>query len=239
MCGRFTLVRLSDFLDRFPWVLPPTAVPAGAGDGRYNIAPTQPVAVVMGGDAPRVEFVKWGLIPSWARDATGGGKMINARAETLAERPAFRKLLASRRCLVPVDGFYEWKPADPGGGAKTPYHVRLKTGRPFALAGLWDAWRDPATGGTTTTCTIITAESNAVVAALHNRMAVVVAPDRCRQWVSGGPLSPGELAAVLSPYPAEEMEAYPVSTAVNHPRLDGPDLIRPVAPPVVEQPSLF
>ena len=246
MCGRFTLVRLSDFLDEFPWILPPLTVPAGAGDGRYNIAPTQPVAAVLAGAEPRVQFVQWGLVPSWASDATGGGKMINARAETLAEKPSFRRLVASHRCLVPADGFYEWKPPAHGRrGAKTPYYVRLRSGQPFALAGLWDRWRDPATGGELTTCTIITTEPNATIAALHNRMAVIVRPADYRAWLSGKALPPDRLSAVLSPYADEAMEAFPVSTAVNRPAADGPSLTDPVAAPVAApegvdaQPSLF
>ena len=240
MCGRFTLVRLGDFLDDFPWVLPPADVPAGGGDGRYNIAPTQPIAAVFGTPpGPHVEFVKWGLVPSWARDATGGGKLINARAETLAERPAFRKLVATRRCLVPADGFYEWKPAETAKGFKQPYYVRLASGRPFALAGLWDVWHDRDAGTRLTTCTIITAEPNAVVAALHNRMAVIVRPDDYRRWLDPGPLASDTLAGILRPYPAEAMTAVPVSTAVNNVRADGPDLTRPAGPPAVAQPTLF
>ncbi len=240
MCGRFTLVRLSDFLDEFPWILPPPAVPDGAGDGRYNIAPTQPVAAVLGdGGGLHVEYLKWGLVPSWAKDATGGGKMINARAETLAERPAFRKLVATRRCLVPADGFYEWKPAERPKGPKTPYLVRLKTGRPFALAGLWDVWHDRATGQSLKTCTIITAEPNAVVAALHNRMAVIVRPDDYRRWLAPGPLPPDALEAVLKPYPAEAMGTHVVSTAVNHVGSQGVALTRPAEPPVAAEPTLF
>ena len=246
MCGRFTLVRLADFLDEFPWILPPIAVPDGGGDGRYNIAPTQPVAAVLGADGggpgdPRIEFLKWGLVPSWATDPAVGSKMINARAETLGERPAFKRLVGSRRCLIPADGFYEWHAAHPRGG-KTAYFVRLKSGRPFALAGLWDTWRDRNTGHDLKTCTIITAEPNAVVAALHTRMAVIVKPDDYRQWLGGGPLSAEQLSAVLSPFPAEAMEAYPVSPAVNNVRADGPHLTLaagPAPPRVVEQLSLF
>ena len=218
MCGRFTLVRLSDFLDEFPWILPPIGpAPVGAGDGRYNIAPTQPVAAVMAASPqqpqPRVEYVQWGLVPSWATDPAVGSKMINARAETLAERPAFRKLLAAQRCLVPADGFYEWQAGGQGKsqGKKTPHYVRLHSGKPFALAGLWDCWRDPSTRQELITCTIITTEPNATIATLHSRMAVVVRPTDYRAWLSGQPLSAGQLAGICSPYVEAAMEAYAVS----------------------------
>ena len=233
MCGRFALKLLSNFLDDFPWILPPTNVPTGGGDGRYNIAPTQPVAAVLGGaEPPHVEFVRWGLVPSWAKDPSVGNRMINARAETLHERPAFKRLVASRRCLVPADGFYEWKTV---GKTKTPYYVRLRSGRPFALAGLWDQWVDPDTGSPLKTCTIITAEPNELVAALHTRMAVIVRPDDYRRWLRSDPLSPDDLATMLTPSPAESMEAYPVAPAVNSPRSAGAAL----AERVELQPSLF
>ena len=243
MCGRFTLVRLSDFLDEFPWILPPIGpVPAGAGDGRYNIAPTQPVAAVMAGPQPRVEYVQWGLVPSWATDPAVGSKMINARAETLAERPAFRKLVAAQRCLVPADGFYEWQAAP---GKKTPHYVRLQSGKPFALAGLWDRWRDPSTRQELITCTIITTEPNTTIATLHSRMAVVVRPTDYRAWLSGQPLPAEQLAGICSPYVEAAMEAYAVSPAVNRPAAEGPSLIEPApvepdaAPPAVAQLTLF
>jgi putative SOS response-associated peptidase YedK len=240
MCGRFTLIRLADFLDEFPWILPPVEVPPAAGDHRYNIAPTQPVAAVIGGTSPHVEFVQWGLVPSWAKDAGGGGKLINARAETLAERPAFRRLLAGRRCLVPADGFYEWKPE--GRGRKTPYYLRLRSGRPFALAGLWDVWRDPSTGRSLTSCTIITGEPNATVAALHHRMAVILRADDYRRWLSPDALSDADRSELFAPYPAEAMEAHPVSSAVNSARSGGPGLVERAEPstaPIDPQPLLF
>ena len=235
MCGRFTLVRLADFLGEFPWILPPLFVPAGGGDGRYNIAPTQPVAAVMAGPQPRAEFVQWGLVPSWANDPTGGGKMINARAETLAERPAYGRLVARQRCLIPADGFYEWRT---DGRRKTPHYVRLRSGRPFALAGLWDQWHDPGSGQVLKTCTIITTEPNGLIATLHTRMAVMVRPADVQPWLSAAPLPPDRLAAVLSPYPAGEMEAFPVGPAVSNVRSDGPGLIEP-APAAVDEPLLF
>lgn len=231
---------LDGFLRDHPWILPPTEVPEGAGNERYNIAPTQPVAAVLGDDdgSAHVEYLKWGLIPSWADDPAIGNKMINARAETLGERAAFRRLLAGQRCLVVADGFYEWrKPA--AGRAKTPFFVRMRSGRPFALAGLWDRWRDPATRRPVGTCTIITGEPNALVAELHHRMAVIVRPGDYQRWLSRGPLSPEAMAAFAQPYPADEMEAYPVSPAVNSPAAQGEQLTRRAAERPPAQPSLF
>jgi putative SOS response-associated peptidase YedK len=240
MCGRFALKMLDGFLLEHPWILPPAVVPGGAGDPRYNIAPSQPVAAVIGGEGAKgdahVEYVKWGLVPSWATDPAVGNKMINARAETLAERPAFRRLLAGRRCLVVADGFYEWKKV---GRGKVPYYVRLRSGKPFAMAGLWDQWRDPDTGEAVKTCTIITAEPNELVAGLHHRMAVIVRPTAYRRWLGAGTLSTEESAAVFRPYGAEEMEAWPVSAAVNHVGAQGVELTQRVEVPAAESQGML
>jgi putative SOS response-associated peptidase YedK len=239
MCGRYALKMLDGFLRDHPWILPPIEVPEGCGDHRYNIAPTQRVAAVLGDEddgSAHVEFVKWGLVPAWADDPAVGNKMINARAETLAERPAFRGLLGSRRCLVVADGFYEWKTQ---GKGKQPYFVRLRSGEPFALAGLWDAWRDRPSGQLIKTCTIITGEPNELLATMHHRMAVIVKPEMCRRWVGKGALTADELAAVFRPYPAEAMEAWPVSTAVNRATAEGATLVEPVTVAAEGQGTLF
>ncbi len=241
MCGRFALKMLDGFLREHPWILPPTVIPDGAGGGRFNIAPTQAVAAVIGGEGAggdaHVEYVKWGLVPAWATDPAVGNKMINARAETLGERAAYRNLLGSRRCLVIADGFYEWKKE--GHGGKTPYYVRLRSGEPFALAGLWDAWRDPSTGDRMKSCTIITGEPNELVAGMHHRMAVIVRPELYRRWVGNEPLPAAALAAVFARYPAGEMEAYPVSTAVNRAGAQGEQLTRRAQPTPAAQGMLF
>lgn len=235
MCGRYTWVNLHQFTDALSWITPPADVPPP----RYNVAPMQDVPVVVGTDPGRVEPMRWGLVPSWATDPAVGNKMINARAETLADRPAFRgPLQAGRRCLVPVDGFYEWSKA---AGHRTPYRVRLASRQPFALAGLWDEWRDPA-GGVLRTCTIVTTEPNDVVRPLHSRMAVVLRPEFYRRWLARCPLPPAEVGRMLAPYPADEMEAYPVSAAVGDVRVDRPELIDEVvieSPPAEPQLSLF
>ena len=154
MCGRYTLINLAALTQAFPWIVgePPEQPP------RYNIAPTQPVLVVANNHADRFEHFHWGLIPSWAKDPSIGNRMINARAETLAEKPAFRTALRRRRCLVPADGFYEWK-KDAGGKTKTPMWITMKSGGVFAFAGLWDAWHAPD-GSVVPSCTLITTEPN-------------------------------------------------------------------------------
>ncbi|MGH7176207.1 MAG: SOS response-associated peptidase [Tepidisphaeraceae bacterium] len=223
MCGRYTLIKLSDFTDMFPWIRGPEE-PVGA---RYNIAPTQSVAIVPNDGKNQVEFAHWGLIPSWAKDASIGNRTINARAETLADKPMFRKLIRARRCLVPADGFYEWKKnADQ---TKTPMYIRLKSARPFAFAGLWDSWRDPE-GKRIPSCTIITTEPNALVKSIHNRMPVILPEQACRRWIDPADHDAGDLSGLLCPYDADEMEAYAVSREVNRPGNESTRLIERAEP---------
>ena len=151
MCGRYKLVRLAEFTKLYPWIFPPDHAELPP---RYNVAPAQAVAVVPNLPQPKIDFFHWGLVPSWAKDAKVGNRMINARAESLAEKPSFRTPLRRRRCLVLADGFYEWK-RGPDGKTKTPMLVRMKDGRPFAFAGLWETWRD-AEASTIPSCTIVT-----------------------------------------------------------------------------------
>lgn len=221
MCGRYTLIRLADFTDMFPWIRPPAADPPA----RFNIAPTQDVAVVANTPAPAVEFFRWGLVPSWAKDPSIGSRMINARAESIAEKPAYRAALKRRRCLVPTSGFYEWR-ASPGGKGKTPMFIRMKDGKPFAFAGLWEVWHDPG-GSTLKTCTVITSTPNEMVAEIHDRMAVILKPEDYKRWIKPGEVEPDELLDLLNPYPAGLMEAFPVSRAVNSPANEGAELVRP------------
>jgi putative SOS response-associated peptidase YedK len=225
MCGRYTLIRLNDILERFPWMerAPDTLVP------RYNVAPTQPLLAIANDHPDRFDQLTWGLVPFWAKDPSIGNKMINARAETLAEKPPFRNLLKRRRCLVIADGFYEWKP-DPGGGrkgAKTPIYVRMKDGKPFAFAGLWDTWRGPD-GSKMRTCTIITTAPNELMREIHDRMPVIVPPEKYQQWLDPNEREAGELEEMLKPYPAREMEIHPVSTLVNSPKNELPECVEPV-----------
>ncbi len=224
MCGRFTLVRIEDFLRELQWVLPLE----GGLLPRYNIAPSQPIAAIVNRPEPHVAMLQWGLIPAWAKDPAIGNRLINARAESLAEKPAFRGALRHHRCLIPADGFYEWKKG--GSGARIPHLLRLKSRKVFALAGLWDMWQSPD-GSELCTCTIITTRPNALAASIHDRMPLIVRPADYRRWVSPGEQSAGALADIFEPYPAEEMEAVPVSRLVNSPANDTPECAAPIEMP--------
>jgi putative SOS response-associated peptidase YedK len=217
MCGRFTLtvdpadLQMQLDLKEVPAQLQP----------RYNIAPTQPVAVVTSPTDRRVEIFQWGLIPSWSKDPSMASRMINARAETIHEKPAYRGPFARRRCLILADGFYEWKQLEKG---KQPHYIRLASGEPFAFAGLWDHWTSPE-GDERSTCTIITCEPNELMAQLHNRMPVILDKGMMWEWLDPA-ATPIGLRALLVPY-AKPMTAYPVSRAVNKPDNDGPDCVKP------------
>ncbi len=221
MCGRYTLhVKVSDLQRLLGSVELPDDL-----EQRYNIAPTQPVAVVPNDGAQRLDFFRWGLIPFWAKDLSIGAKLINARAETVAEKPSFRAAFKRRRCLVPADGFYEWrKEAD--GKTKTPVHLRLKSGEPFAFAGLWESWENPD-GSELRSCTIITTTPNELVAKVHGRMPVILPRDCHAQWLAEGDTDTSALRSRLAPYPADEMEAFEVSRLVGSPRNDSPACLEP------------
>jgi putative SOS response-associated peptidase YedK len=193
---------------------------------RHNVAPTQPVAVVTNADERKAEWMRWGLIPFWAKDPTIGSRLINARSETVSEKPAFKYAFAKRRCLVLADGFYEWKKGAGSKGRSQPYFFKREDGRPFAFAGLWEFWRSPD-GGDVRTCTIITCEANGLVKPVHERMPVMLSGDKMWAWLSGD--QPEALLGLLTPYPPEKMAAYPVSTLVNRTEIDTPDLVLPVA----------
>lgn len=216
MCGRYTLtVDIKTVAETFG--VPPTLDTSP----RYNVAPTQEVVSVMRNGSAHLALLRWGLIPSWAKDEAIGSKMINARAETLAEKPSFKRLLRTRRCLVPADGFYEWKKERSG---KIPMYITLKDGGPFAFAGLWDLWRDPD-GRQIRTCTLITTEPNAVVAPIHDRMPVILQPEARDMWLDNAIQDEHALLPLLSPYPAEAMTARAVSRLVNNPKSEGAELI--------------
>jgi len=222
MCGRFTLaIDPKDLMDMLPGITVPDDLTP-----RYNIAPTQEVAVVANNDQNRVEFFRWGLIPFWAKDPAIGNRMINARAETLAEKPSFRNAYRRRRCLILADGFYEWR-KEPGRRTKTPMYIRLKSDEPFAFAGLWEVWR-PTEDETVPSCTIITTTPNSLLKDIHNRMPVILPREAYDAWLDPVKKSPDELSRWLKPYPASEMTAYAVSTLVNSPKNDVPECIVPV-----------
>lgn len=221
MCGRFSLtVNPEGVQAAFPgFSLPSQLAP------RYNIAPTQPVAVIPNEGKQRIEYFYWGLIPSWAKDPGIGSKMINARAETLAEKPAFRAAYKRRRCLILADGFFEWR-KDAGG--KTPMYIHMASGEPFAFAGLWEVWHSPD-GSEIPSCTIITTEPNELIASIHNRMPVILPRDAFTEWLDPAERPASALQDLLRPFPGDQMEAYPVSTVVNNPRHDAPECIERVA----------
>lgn len=227
MCGRYTLTAPVGVLaSLFPGVeLPADLQP------RYNIAPGQTAPVLYAPDgAPRVELLHWGLVPHWAREPSIGSRMINARAESLLEKPAFRGLVARRRCAVPADGFYEWGPA--GDGTRQPFYVRRVDGRPFAFAGLWDQWSPPGGGPALRSFTIVTTEANGAIRPVHHRMPVILwTDDTLRRWTAAEGPTRQSLAELLAPCPSGLLEVYPVSRLVNSPANDGPACIRPLASP--------
>jgi putative SOS response-associated peptidase YedK len=194
----------------------PLATGAGAPPlaPRYNIAPTQTVITVTDDGARRIEQMRWGLIPRWAKDAKIGSSLINARAETLAEKPSFRNALRRNRCLIPADGFYEWT-AGSGGRRKRPLRVTLRSGEPFAFAGLWDEWTPPDGQPPLRTCTIVTTTPNELMAQYHHRMPVILTPETEAIWLDPEVADLDRLLALLVPYPAKEMTAYYVSDVVN------------------------
>lgn len=220
MCGRFTLTLDPEQLrEAFPWLYISDDLKP-----RFNIAPTQPVAVLPNLGDNKLEFYTWGLIPSWAKDPQIGSRLINARAETLAEKPSFRNSYRRRRCLIFADGFYEWH-QEVSKKKKVPYYFYLQSRDVFAFAGLWDVWHHPD-GSEIRSCTIITTSPNELVKPIHNRMPVIIPPNRYQEWLTASESS--TLIELLAPYPASAMRTHPVSTIINSPHNDTPECIRPV-----------
>jgi putative SOS response-associated peptidase YedK len=220
MCGRYTITdpdqaqaAVAEILDD------PTPIPDLPP--RFNAAPTQSLPIVANRTTRALELARWGLVPSWAKDLAIGNKMINARSESLAEKPAFREALARRRCLVPADGFFEWQKA---GKQKQPYFIHQEARRPFAFAGLWDRWKQPDDTWLIS-FTIVTCRPNEVVAALHDRMPVVVAPADWERWLSRDPMPAEALADIFAPPDPAGWEAEPVGAFVNKPSFDGPECV--------------
>jgi len=253
MCGRFTLTSPIDEVAEYFRVLEGGWPQAAERPPRYNIAPTQPVACVRQPAEGGREIVemRWGLIPYWAEDPAIGNRMINARAETLATRSAYKEPFRRRRCLVVADGFYEWR-KEPGG--KQPYYVYMADKKPFGFAGLWDRWRpragrleglgDPeraaeqlSADGRLESCAIVTGEPNELLEPIHDRMPVIVAPEHWEAWLDPELDEPESLQEILRTYPAERMRAHPVSTHVNKPANDDPECIRPLAKLKIKRPD--
>jgi putative SOS response-associated peptidase YedK len=210
MCGRYRLSRRKQVIEEHF-----DAMSGGEEwNPRYNIAPTQPVVVIR--QHPKksmreLSLMRWGLVPSWAKDLSGAARMINARAETVTEKPAFREALKSRRCLLPADGFYEWMRK---GGAKQPYCFEVNEGELFAFAGLWERWRD-ARGKVLETCSILTTKPNRVAAVVHDRMPVILEPESYEIWLDPGMGDVGTVWDMLKPYDARRMRCFPVSSRIN------------------------
>ena len=233
MCGRYTLRHSREEIARaFELLEMPDLSP------RYNIAPTQSVAVVrlapadgLSAELPagkplrQLTFMHWGLVPSWAEDPSIGSRMINARAESIDTKPAFRTAFRQRRCLIVADGFFEWQKQ---GRRKQPYYIHRRDGQLFGIAGLWERWQRGEL--TIESCSIITTTANAVVSPLHDRMPVILDPSDFEQWLDPAIDEPERLKPLLRPYPAAGMEAEPVSSRVNSPQYDGPKCVESFRP---------
>lgn len=226
MCGRFTLASDTETLQQlfFNFDTPVNLAP------RYNIAPTQDVAVITNTPVETempLSFFRWGLIPSWAKDPKIGNRMINARSETLAEKPSFRAAYKRRRCLVLADGYYEWQKI-PDDRLKQPVYIRLKSQKPFAFAGLWETWQTDEMEQPLRSCTIITCPPNPLLEKIHHRMPVILPQDAYAAWLAPDERSADVLQPLLIPYSVQEMEAYPVSRFVNRPTNNSPECIEPL-----------
>lgn len=220
MCGRYTLSQSGDAIaTAFGISAIPNLPP------RFNIAPTQNVPAVLQTEGDReIDLLHWGLIPSWAKDLSIGNKMINARAETIAEKPSFRNAFKRRRCLIVSDGFFEWQRREK---RKQPYYFRVGKGELFAFAGLWEHWQDTS-GTEINSCTIVTTSPNELMAEIHDRMPVILHAEDYDRWLDPDANS-SELQSLLRPYEADRMQHYPVSLEVNNPKHDSPTCIEPVA----------
>jgi putative SOS response-associated peptidase YedK len=223
MCGRYRLSRRKQLLEEHfatdPW--------EGEWDPRYNIAPTQPVPVIRQDPKEavrRLSMVRWGLVPSWAKDASGAARMINARSETADTKPAFRDALRLRRCLIPADGFYEWQRT---GSAKQLFCFEVNNSELFAFAGIWESWRD-GSGKVLETCSILTTTPNEVAASIHDRMPVIVNPEAYDLWLDPGMKDTRAVTDMLRPYAVRQMRCYPVSTRINHAANDDEECSRRV-----------
>lgn len=221
MCGRFALHHAASAVaehfgvEQVGFELAP----------RYNIAPTQPVAAVRQRGVRRLDACKWGLVPSWAKDPRIGNRMINARAETLAEKPAFKNALKRRRCLIPASGFYEWRQE---GKERFPIYIHAQDESLLALAGLWEEWQSPEGGDPLLSCTILTTGANAFMSAIHTRMPVILPPIARQQWLDPATQELEPLLALLQPLAGDELAAHAVGRQVNTAAFDAPSCIQPV-----------
>jgi putative SOS response-associated peptidase YedK len=217
MCGRFTQRHPAAKLKKEFGVEEVLEIEA-----RYNIAPTQSIlGIRQMPDGREISFLKWGLIPSWAKDSSMGARLINARSETVTEKPSFREAFKRRRCIIPADGFYEWQRT---GGRKQPYFFHMQDDRPFGFAGLWDRWKGED-GEVIESCTILTTEANEVLRIVHDRMPVILHPETYELWLDDDVRKADLRKELLRPFPASEMSSYPVGTLINNPRNQGEKLV--------------
>ena len=233
MCGRYRLSRRKQIVEEYFH----SASDEQEWEPRYNIAPTQSVPVIRQNRTQPLRdlsFMRWGLIPCWSKDSSGAASMINARSETASIKPAFADALKERRCLIPADGFYEWKRT---GSSKQPFCFEVNDGELFAFAGLWDRWRD-ASGNWITTCSILTTTPNTVTSAVHDRMPVILKSDSYDLWLDPGMRNVGVVGELLRPFDAQSMRIYPVSHRINHVANDDEECSRRVEI-IEEQPGLF
>ena len=229
MCGRYTVTSSPEAIRAlFRYQEQPNFPP------RYNVAPTQPIAIVRLMDGKRqFALVRWGLLPSWVKDPKSFTLLINARGESVAEKPAFRAAMKRRRCLIPADGFYEWQAV---GGRKQPFFVHAKSGAPLAFAGLWETWTGP-NGEELDTATIVTTRANRTLAAIHDRMPVILAPEAFDLWLDSANVDATTAAALIAPAPENLLEAYEVATAVNRTANDNPKLLERMAAGAEPEPA--
>jgi len=224
MCGRYVLKAALPDIARMLGMDVDLAV-----EPRYNIAPMSaiPICRMQAPDEKALALVRWGLVPRWAKKADSGYRMINARSETVAEKPAFRAPFRQRRCLIPADGYYEWKSID---GHKQPFYFHMRDASPFCFAGLWERWQ-PENGDSVDSCAILTTSANALGADIHPRMPVILAPDAYARWLDPRETRAEAVLPLLAPFPPQAMAVYPVSTLVNNARVDEPRCITPLADP--------
>lgn len=221
MCGRFVL---KDNIEDLSSCFQIDNVDDLLLEARYNIYPGQNVPVIIMEERKKFVMMRWGLVPSWSNDPLIGFQMINARAETLSQKPSFKNSFKKHRCIIPCSGFYEWKKVDKK--TKVPYFIRLRNGTPFALAGLWDRWNKD--GGYLTTFTIITTTPNNIIEPIHDRMPVILKSENHDMWINPDITDTENISDFLKPYPSEEMELYEISTFVNNPKNDSPECIEPI-----------
>ena len=224
MCGRFTLfAEFNEIIERFAIE---AAIEEELYNPSYNIAPSNSVlSVINDGQKNRLGYLKWGLIPPWTKDEKMGFKLINARAETLLDKPSFRDAFKKRRCLIIADSFYEWKQSD--HKTKTPMRIKLKNNQLFAMAGLWERWKSPS-GNMLYSCSVITTAPNELMKEIHDRMPVILTPEDEKVWLNPGTKDLSHLNQLLKPLSEELMEAHEVSQLVNSPKNNSPHLIQPI-----------